>query len=65
MADHPIFKMAFSKIYPMYVQKAEKKGRTKAEVDEAVMPYVWFYLFSVFVFVSQFALSYWALRRRV
>ncbi|MDJ0641737.1 MAG: DUF2200 domain-containing protein [Erythrobacter sp.] len=36
MADHPIFKMAFSKIYPMYVQKAEKKGRTKAEVDEVL-----------------------------
>ncbi len=33
MADHPVFKMAFSKIYPMYVQKAEKKGRSKAEVD--------------------------------
>ncbi len=36
MADHPVFKMAFSKIYPMYVQKAEKKGRTKAEVDEVL-----------------------------
>ena len=36
MADHPIFKMAFSKIYPMYIQKAEKKGRTKAEVDEVL-----------------------------
>ena len=36
MSDHPIFKMAFSKIYPMYVQKAEKKGRTKAEVDEVL-----------------------------
>lgn len=36
MSDHPIFKMAFSKIYPMYVQKAEKKGRTKSEVDEVL-----------------------------
>ena len=36
MGDHPIFKMAFSKIYPMYVQKAEKKGRTKDEVDEVL-----------------------------
>ena len=26
----------FSKVYPMYVQKAEKKGRTKAEVDELI-----------------------------
>ncbi|NLY47479.1 MAG: DUF2200 domain-containing protein [Clostridiales bacterium] len=31
-----IFKMAFSKVYPMYVQKAEKKGRTKEEVDEII-----------------------------
>ena len=28
-----IFTMAFSSVYPMYVQKAEKKGRTKEEVD--------------------------------
>ena len=26
--------MAFSKVYPLLVQKAERKGRTKAEVDE-------------------------------
>jgi hypothetical protein len=26
----------FSKIYPLYVQKAEKKGRAKEEVDEAI-----------------------------
>ena len=26
----------FSKVYPMYVQKAERKGRTKAEVDEVI-----------------------------
>ena len=31
-----IFKMAFSKVYPMYVQKAKKKGRTKEEVDEII-----------------------------
>ena len=36
MADHPVFSMAFSKIYPMYVQKAEKKGRSKDEVDEVL-----------------------------
>lgn len=28
-----IFTMAFSSVYPMYIQKAEKKGRTKEEVD--------------------------------
>lgn len=26
----------FSKVYPMYVAKAERKGRTKAEVDEVI-----------------------------
>jgi hypothetical protein len=31
-----IFKMTFASIYPMYVQKAERKGRTKEEVDEMV-----------------------------
>ena len=36
MTDHPVFKMAFSKIYPLYVQKAEKKGRTQSEVDEVL-----------------------------
>jgi len=28
--------MSFASVYPMYVQKAEKKGRTKAEVDEII-----------------------------
>jgi len=31
-----IFTMAFSKVYPMYIQKAEKKGRTKEEVDKII-----------------------------
>lgn len=31
-----IFAMAFARVYPLYVQKAEKKGRTKAEVDEVI-----------------------------
>ncbi|MDQ8021539.1 MAG: DUF2200 domain-containing protein [Moraxellaceae bacterium] len=34
--SHRIFTMAFSKVYPMYVQKAERKGRTQAEVDEVI-----------------------------
>ena len=33
---HKIFKMAFSKVYPMYIQKAEKKGRAKEEVDAII-----------------------------
>lgn len=36
MARHRIYAMTFAKIYPMYVQKAEKKGRTKEEVDEII-----------------------------
>lgn len=29
-----VYAMSFAKIYPLYVKKAERKGRTKAEVDE-------------------------------
>jgi len=36
MPRHPVFSMAFAKVYPLYVQKAERKGRTKAEVDRIV-----------------------------
>jgi hypothetical protein len=31
-----IFKMPFASVYPHYIKKAEKKGRTKAEVDEII-----------------------------
>jgi hypothetical protein len=30
------YKMSFARVYPLYIQKAEKKGRTKAEVDEII-----------------------------
>ena len=36
MPKHPIFAMSFAKVYPLYVQKAERKKRTKAEVDEII-----------------------------
>ena len=36
MAGHPVFSMSMAKVYPLLVQKAERKGRTKAEVDEVV-----------------------------
>ena len=36
MAGHRIFKMSFGSVYPHYVAKAEKKGRTRAEVDEII-----------------------------
>ncbi|ACG74539.1 conserved hypothetical protein [Anaeromyxobacter sp. K] len=31
-----VFTMSFRSVYPLYVQKAEKKGRTKQEVDEII-----------------------------
>lgn len=36
-AGKPAFyAMSFARVYPLYIQKAEKKGRTKAEVDEII-----------------------------
>ena len=34
MANEKIYDMPFGKLYPMLIAKAEKKGRTKTEVDE-------------------------------
>ncbi|MBC2175173.1 DUF2200 domain-containing protein [Listeria booriae] len=31
-----IYTMSFASVYPLYIQKAEKKDRTKAEVDEII-----------------------------
>ena len=36
MDNQKVFSMSFSKIYPLYIQKAEKKNRTKEEVDEVI-----------------------------
>jgi hypothetical protein len=36
MNNDRIFSMPFASVYPLYVQKAEKKGRRKAEVDEVI-----------------------------
>ena len=33
---HRIFTTSFSRVYPFYVEKAEKKGRKKAEVDAII-----------------------------
>jgi hypothetical protein len=33
---HRIYTVSFARVYPMYVTKAENKGRTKAEVDEII-----------------------------
>lgn len=36
MTSHRIYKMSFARVYPEYVAKAERKGRTKTEVDEII-----------------------------
>lgn len=36
MNNEKIYKMSFLKLYPLYIAKAEKKGRTKKEVDEII-----------------------------
>ncbi len=36
VSKHRIYAMSFASVYPLYVKKAEKKARTKAEVDEIV-----------------------------
>ena len=32
-----IYTMPFARVYPEYIKKAERKGRTKAEVDEIIL----------------------------
>ncbi len=34
--QHQIFAMKFADVYPLYIQKAERKNRTKAEVDQTI-----------------------------
>jgi hypothetical protein len=36
MAGHRIFAMSFASIYPLYVQKVERKGHGKDEVDQVI-----------------------------
>lgn len=36
MNNTRVFKMSFASVYPHYIQKAEKKARTKQEVDEII-----------------------------
>lgn len=35
-SNHRIFAMKFASVYPLYIQKAERKGRTRAEVDQII-----------------------------
>lgn len=36
MSKHRVFKIAFAGVYPLYVQKVERKNRTKEEVDQII-----------------------------
>jgi len=36
MSQHRVYRIKFSSVYPLYVQKAERKQRTKEEVDEVI-----------------------------
>jgi hypothetical protein len=36
MDNQRVFKMSFAGVYPLYVKKVEKKGRTKEEVDQVI-----------------------------
>ena len=36
MPEHQIFATAFARVYPLYVQTAERKNRTKADVDQII-----------------------------
>ncbi|GGF13616.1 DUF2200 domain-containing protein [Flavobacterium limi] len=37
MEKHRIFTTSFASVYPHYINKAERKGRTKTEVDEIIL----------------------------
>ncbi len=36
MASHRIYAMSVASVYPLYITKVERKGRSRAEVDEAI-----------------------------
>lgn len=36
MNNHRIYRLSFASVYPLYITKAENKGRTKEEVDEII-----------------------------
>lgn len=36
MEKHKVFAMKFANLYPIYIQKAERKNRTKEEVDQVI-----------------------------
>ena len=52
MTKHRIYATSFASVYPLYVAKAERKGRTRAEVDRIIL---WLTGFSQEQFDSQLA----------
>ena len=52
MTEHRIFRTSFASVYPLYVAKAERKGRTRAEVDQIIL---WMTGFSGEAFAAQLA----------
>lgn len=36
MSDHKIYKMSFARVYPLYIKKLERKGRTQDELDQTI-----------------------------
>ena len=52
MSQHRIYRTSFASVYPHYVAKAERKGRTRAEVDQIVL---WLTGFSPDQFAAQLA----------
>ena len=52
MTKHRIYTTSFASVYPLYVAKAERKGRTKAEVDQIIL---WLTGFSQAAFDAQLA----------
>ena len=36
MDNSRVYRMSFASVYPLYINKAERKGRTKAEVDDII-----------------------------
>jgi hypothetical protein len=52
MAGHRIYATSFASVYPLYVAKAERKGRTQAEVDQIIL---WLTGFTPEAFAAQLA----------
>jgi hypothetical protein len=52
MSGHRIYSTSFASVYPLYIAKAERKGRTKAEVDQIIL---WLTGFSPEGFEAQLA----------